>query len=56
MLQHIYKTSVCTESKNIGQLSMYASCVQLPTTVVGILACQEISRVSHQSRSQVSVK
>ena len=26
------KLLVCTENKNIGQLSMYASCVQLPTT------------------------
>ena len=37
-LQHIYESpSVCTESKNIGRLSMYASCVQLPTSVVGII-------------------
>ena len=38
-LQHIYESpSVCTESKNIGRLlSMYASCVQLPTSVIGII-------------------
>ena len=37
-VQHIYESpSVCTESKNIGRLSMYASCVQLPTSVVGII-------------------
>ena len=37
-LQHIYESpSVCTENKNIGRLSMYASCVKLPTTVVGII-------------------
>ena len=37
-LQHIYESpSVCTEGKNIGWISMYASCVQLPTSVVGII-------------------
>ena len=36
MLQHRYKTILCTKSKNIGWLSMYASCVQLPTTMVSI--------------------
>ena len=56
MLQHIYKASVCTESKNIGRLSMYASYVQLPTIVVGIIACQEICLVSHQLRWRVSMK
>ena len=35
-VQHIYGKPIVHKIKNIGWLSMYANCIQLPTNVVSI--------------------